>query len=245
MLRSIHAILTLLGREIRAYFVSPLAYIILSFFLALSGFFFCLNLGYTLEATLRPVLSPIAFLSMMMVPLLSMRLIAEEKRTGTLELLLTAPVTTFDVVVAKFLGALLFYMFLISPTLLYIGIFWKYGGNWPFYPTLTFYLGLFLLASAYLSLGIFVSSLTSNQIVASFVTFVVLLLIYLLFLVEQYLPAYSLSKVASYCSWFNHLDSFQKGILDSRDLIYFFSITLFFLFLTVVTLEWKRERSPA
>jgi len=237
-------IITLLNRELTAYYFSPLAYIIIAFFLAMSGFFFYLNVAQTMQASLRPVLGPIAFITMMIAPLLSMRLLAEERKSGTLEVLLTAPVTSTEVVVAKFLGALFFYVTLLLPTVSYLVIFWWYGGDWSLFPTLTFYLGLTFLAASYLSVGILVSSLTNNQVVAAFVTFVVLFIIYLLFLFDQFLPGTRTGEIANYFSWFSHLASFEKGILDTKDIFFFLTNTTFFLFLTVLVLDFKRDQSP-
>lgn len=236
-------IFTLMGKEFRSYYFSPIAYIIIAFFLAMCGFFFYINLQETRQATLRYVLSPVAFLTMMIVPLISMRLIAEERKSGTIENLFTAPITTSQVVIAKFLGALVFYTSLLLPTLGYLVLFEVYHGNWPLFPTLTFYLGLLLLASSYLAIGILISSLTDNQIVAAFATFILLLILYLLFLVDRYAPTTTIAQIAQYTSFLSHLSSFEKGVLDTKDFLYHLLNTTFFLFLTIQILEVRRTHS--
>ncbi len=233
----------LFWRELKSYFLSPMAYILSSIFLLVTGFIFSISIETTGEATLRHVLGPLAFLTLMMIPMISMRLIAEERRMGTLEVLLTSPVHTLQVIWAKFLGGWFFFLTLLLPTGAYLLLFEYYQASWDGAETLTFYLGLALLGGAYLSIGLFISGCTENQIVAAFVTFFILLLIYLLNWVDIYLPQTSFSRICAYLSWNSHLNSFKKGILDSQDSIYFLAIIVYFNMLAAWYLDWKRESS--
>ncbi|MEW6026383.1 MAG: ABC transporter permease, partial [Planctomycetota bacterium] len=169
-------ILTLTRRELAAYFLSPLAYVIMTAFLFFCGYFFWSYLRWTSDATaLRYVLELIGFTSLIISPMVTMRLIAEEKKSGTMETLMTAPVTETEVVVAKYISALVFFIALIAPTLAYV-ILLNVWGNPEMGAILSGYVGLASLTAVFLSIGLFVSSLTSNQIVAVIITFIILLI---------------------------------------------------------------------
>ena len=234
-------ILALLKLELYRYFVSPISYTLLALFLLISGFLFSFHIEQTLEANLRFVLLPLGFFAMMFTPLISMGSFAEEHRLGTVELLLTAPVYVGEIVLAKFFAAWVFYLFLLFPTLSYLGIFLYYGAFFPLASTFTFYLGLSLQAAYFLSLGIWISSCTKSQVLSAFFTFSCLLGIYLLYWLYQYLPSSFWTRFLGYFSWQYHFESFEKGILSSRNIGYFLLNTLFFLFLTYWSLKWKQE----
>lgn len=230
----------LVKREFISYFFSPTAYIILTVFLAISGFFFSNILVLSQEATMRYLLSNIAVILLFISPIITMRLLSEEKKSGTIESLMTDPVTDTDVVLGKFLGAVGFYIILLIPTLAYV-IVLKIVGKPDFGPIITGYLGLILLGSVFLSIGIFASSLCKNQIIAAVVSFVVLLFMWIIGFASETSNT-AVAKITSYISIFEHFDTFRRGIIDTRDLIYYISTCSLFLFLTVKAVEsrkWK------
>jgi len=164
-------------REFTGFFYTPVAYIVMGLFLLASGYIFSWALGVTREANMRYALGFINFFLLFLTPLITMRLLAEEKRSGTIEVLRTAPVTDLEVVLSKFLGALGFYLVLLAPTLSYVGIFVIFDASPDWGVIISSYLGLALLGCAFLSIGLWASSLTKNQIVAALITFVILLLL--------------------------------------------------------------------
>ena len=227
-------------REFSSYFFSPIAYIVLAVFLIISGYFFSVILNFSQEATLRYALGNISIILLFLSPLISMRLLAEEKRSGTMETLMTDPVTDGEVVLGKFLASFCFYLTLLLPTLLYALIL-KVIGNPDPGPIFTGYLGLVLMGSVFLAVGLLASSFTDNQMIAAVVSFVTLLL----FWVIDWSAGGSsttLAKVLSYLGIFRHFDSFSKGIIDTRDIIYYLSTTALFLSLTVRVVEARRWR---
>lgn len=244
---------TIARRELSAYFFSPIAYVVGMLFLAAAGFFFHVILVETQEATLRHTLGTLNFIMIFVAPVLTMRLLAEEKRAGTLETLMTAPVTDWEVVLGKYLACVGFYLMLLLPTLVYVLILGKLGS--PDYRQIaTGYLGLILLGSLFLSFGMIASALTTNQIVAALLSFVPLLILWVVYWVvpepERYMAASSASErilkvvfgALRYVGVSGHLEGFFKGLVDTRDLIYFVSLSGFFLFLTVRIMEsrkWK------
>jgi len=237
-------------REFTAYFYSPMAYIIATFYLVFSGLSFYILLKDLRDANvMRNLTTFLGFIHTIFIPMVSMRLLAEERKSGTLEMLVTAPVTDAEIAISKFLGAGAFIMLMILPTLLYTWVITRVGGRPDFGLVYASYVGLLLLSAAYLSIGLFVSSLTSNQIVAAILTFVVLFTLY--FLIGFFsasgdsLPFHdkiNWPDVISYVHFGTHLDSFAKGLVDTRDVLYFLSITGVGLFLTVKSLESRRWR---
>lgn len=246
-------------KEMRSYFVSPVAYLLLLMFALLFGWFFWNMVGdfayYTVmsrergemypmninEQIIRPLLSNITVIGLFFIPLITMRLFAEEKRNGTIELWATSPVRDGDVILGKWLAAMSLYgcMLLVS-ALNFIYLF-KYGNpDWK--PVLINYLGLFLQAAALLAIGTFISTLTKNQIIAGAATFGVCLLFFVLGWVSSYNYA-TWAQVCSYLSINTHMESFARGVIDSKDAIYYVSFTFFGLFLTARSLESLRWRS--
>lgn len=232
--------LTIARKELSTYFVSPVAYVVTAAFLVLMGYFFSLILFYTREASMRGLFFNMAIILLLVSPALTMRLLAEEQRMGTIELLLTAPVRDWEVVLGKFLAGVAFFLTMLVLTGFYPLILLRFG-NPDLGPILGGYLGIFLLGSAFMAVGVFASSLTQNQIVAAIVGFGLLLILWLSDAagglvggpVGDFLNALSLA---------NHFDDFTKGIVDSVHLIYYLSVIVAFLFLATRMLETRRWR---
>ncbi len=246
-------------KELRSYFVSPVAYLLLAMFAVIFGFFFWNILGFFVregteammrgqmfpmnlnERVVRPLLQNISVVGLFLIPLITMRLFAEEKRTGTIELLATSPVTDMQVILGKWTAAMIMYggMLLLS-AVNFVFVF-RYGHpDWK--PLAIGYLGLLLQAGALLALGTFISTLTKNQIIAGAVTFAVSLLLYILEWVTSFETA-TWVHVVSYMSIITHFESFSKGLLDSKDAIFYVTLTFLGLFLTSRSMESLRWRS--
>src|SRR5688500_11912382 len=198
-------ILTIAGKELRSYFVSPVAYVIVAFWLVATGFFFWFSVNSN-DASLRNVFGVIIVLLLLITPALTMRLLAEETRTGTLELLLTSPVQDWAVVLGKFLGALGLYATMTGLTLFFPILLNLMGGNPDWGPIWSGYVGLILMGAAFLSVGLFASAMTSNQMVSAMIAFVILLI---LFIMSQ--VAMNLSEgAADFLSKLSLADRFQS-----------------------------------
>jgi ABC-2 type transport system permease protein len=170
-----------------------------------------------------------------------MRLVAEEKRSGTYEMLMTAPVTEFEVAMSKYIAAVSFYLFMLAPTLLYIYILARHGR--PDYGTVTSgYVGVIMLACVYLAIGLLVSSLTNSQMVAGAVTLVILLLMWVIGWAGENARSDVVREVFAYLSFSRHLEAFGKGLIDTRDVVYYASVIFMCLFGTVRSLESRRWR---
>jgi ABC-2 type transport system permease protein len=246
-------------KELGSYFVSPVAYILLIMFGLIFGYFFWNALGAFVfesiqsqmsgqsfpmnlnEWIIRPLLSNLAVINLFFIPLITMRLFAEEKRTGTIELLATSPVRDIEIILGKWLASLVLYACLLLFTAINFAFLFKYGNpDWK--PLLVGYLGIFLLAGGLLAIGTFISSLTKNQIIAGAVTFGVCLLLYVFGWVSGYETA-TWARVLSYMSVATHIESFQKGVLDSKDAIFFVTMIFLGLFFTARSMESLRWRS--
>jgi ABC-2 type transport system permease protein len=174
------------------------------------------------------------------VPLITMRTYSEEKRSGTIELLMTSPITDYQIVIGKFLGALSLYAAMLGITLIHIGVLFAYGSpEWK--PVLTGYLGLLLLGGCFVSVGLFFSSLTRNQIVAGMFTFAVLLLLWVIDWVGGFAGP-SLEKLTSYLSLTGHVEDFLRGVIDTQHVVYYLSFITFGLFLTAKAVDSERWR---
>jgi ABC-2 type transport system permease protein len=233
-------VLTLFRREINASFFSPMAYIAATFFLFISGIYFYNILVLSREVTLRYTLESVSFFLMSVTPLVTMRLFAEEKKSGTMEVLMTAPVSDLQVVLGKFLGAMGFLLAMLAPTGVYVFAL-SLVGDPDYGAIISAYVGMLLMGGLFASIGLFVSSLTSNQIVAAIVTFISLISLW----IAGYLSLqtrWPLSAFLDYMGAAGHLDSFLKGVIDTRDVIYYLSLTAYFLFLSVRSLETRRWR---
>src|SRR5437868_1081480 len=211
------------GKEVRSYFVSPVAYVIVAFWLVATGFFFYVNVTLGQDASLRNVFGVVIILLLLISPALTMRLLAEESRTGTLELLLTAPVKDWAVVLGKFLGALGLYAVMITLTLFYPLLLVLYKGNPDWGPIWSGYLGLLLVGMLFLSVGLFASALPSNQMVSAVIAFVLLLLMFVISQLSQNVTA-GLGTLLTKISVGERFDPFQRGIVDLRDILFFVSV---------------------
>ena len=225
-------------KEFKSYLSSPMAYIIIAIFLALSGFFFGSSPATYNETSLSGFLQNGSLLLLLLAALLTMRLLAEERKLGTIELLLTAPVRDSEIITGKFIGSLGIIVVMLLLTL-YFPIMLTAFGDPDIGPMATGYLGLFLLGGAALAVGIFASSLTSNQIVAAVVAGGILFFLWFLGSAASYLPP-SLEEVIYYFSLSHYFPDFMRGIIDTRSIVYYISITVLFLFLAVRSLENSR-----
>jgi ABC-2 type transport system permease protein len=244
-------------KEMRLYFTSPVAYVILAIFLIIAGYFFysifafftmasmqaAMNpqMGRDLTVTdsvMRPLFSNISVILLLLIPLVTMRLFAEERRSGTIELLLTYPVRDGAVLVGKYLAALAMYAIMLVFTLLYPALLFYFARvEWG--PLVTGYLGLLLMGATFLSVGIFASSLTENQIVASLITFGTLLIFWVIGWSAESVGGVW-GRVLSDLSILEHYDTFSKGVLDTKDIVFYVNFTLLGLFLTLRSLEARR-----
>jgi ABC-2 type transport system permease protein len=233
-------VLVLTKRELKAYFASPVAYIIMTLFLILAGWFFSSGLFLADSADLRPLFSGMRMILLFFVPAISMRLLAEEKRLGTIEVLSTMPLKDWQLVVGKYLPSYILIAVTILLTL--ISYFTLTAlGNPDLGVSLGGYIGTLLLASSYLSIGLFTSSLTRNQIVAFITAFVIIFALFLLDKITIFMPSF-MATFLEFLSTDFHYNNIQRGVIDTRDLIYFLSLTFFFLYLTVKSLETRKYR---
>lgn len=246
-------------KELGSYFASPIAYILLTMFGVIVGFFFWNALGYFViesmemrmrgqmfpmnlnEQIIRPLLSNVSVIGLFFIPLITMRLFAEEKRNGTIELLATSPVRDLEVIVGKWLAALILYGCLLLFTAVNFAFLFHYGNpDWK--PLLTGYLGLLLQAGALLAIGTFLSTLTKNQIIAGALTFGVCLLLWVLEWVSGYENALW-AQVLSYMSVITHFETFGRGVIALKDALFYLTVIFLGLFFTARSLESLRWRS--
>jgi ABC-2 type transport system permease protein len=236
----VHQILVLAKKEFKSYFDSPVAYVVIALFLLIAGWQFSTSLFLSNTADLRTLFSMQRFILLFFVPALSMRLISEEKRLGTIELLMTLPIKDWQLVLGKFLAAYLLVVITILLTLIhYITI--SILGQPDLGAAVGGYLGIILIVGVYLSIGIFTSSLTQNQIVAFIVSFVIIFTLFILRSVIMFFPGF-IASILEYLSIDYHFNNIARGVIDSRDIIYYLSMMFLFLFLTVQSLEsrkWK------
>ncbi len=227
-------------KELRAYFTTPVAYVVIAAFLALMGFFFWLIVSYTREASLRGVFANMAVTMVFIAPALTMRLLAEEQRSGTIELLLTLPVRDWQVVLGKFLASMTVFALMLGLTL-YYPLLMLWLGNPDRGPIVSGYVGLFLLGGSCLSIGLFASSLSRNQVVAALVGFGAMLILWLID-VAGGLFGSPVSDVVVYMSMSQHYFDFVKGIISTKDVAFYLGLTSAFLFLSVQVLQLRRWR---
>jgi ABC-2 type transport system permease protein len=251
--------LAVFKKEMRLFFGSPIAYVVFTFFLLISGWFFsqiflyysdlsmrsfmqpgmAQSLNIT-ESVMRPLFTNMSVVLLFFMPMLTMRLFAEEKKAGTMELLLTYPVRDGEVLAGKFLAAGALYVILLGLTLVYPGLI-AYFTRVEWGPILTGYLGLVLTGATFLAVGVLISSLTENQIVAGFGTFGVLLGLWIIGWGAEFAGG-TLRAVLQYLSITEHMDTFSRGLIDTKDLVYYGSAIALALFLTLRSLDSKRWR---
>jgi len=226
---------TIAFKEFKSYLLSPMAYVITGIFLVLTGFFFSVSPATYFETSIRGFLEIGGILLLLLAAVLTMRLLAEEKKMGTLELLLTAPVRDSEVVLGKFLGSLGIFVVMLVLTFYYpLILFWF--GDPDFGPIASGYLGLFLLGCTSLAVGLFASSLTTNQIVAAVVSGGILGALWFVGLAATLVPE-ALGEVVGYLSLSYYFPDFMRGIVDTRGIVYYLSVTALFLFLAIRSLE--------
>ncbi len=234
--------LTLACKELSGLFYSPMAYVIGALFLLASGLWFFHKIFIPgQEASLRPLFEAMAYIMVFAVPVLTMRLISDELRSGTVETLMTAPVTDTQVILGKFLGVLVFYLVLLVLT----GVFWALiavFGQADAGVAAMGYLGMVLLGATFLAVGIFTSSLTRYQLLAAIVGIAILAVFGILMRVMVAHTPQPWSHLAARLNVMSYFEDFSRGVFDTRGLIYFLSITALFLFLSVKTLESRQWR---
>jgi ABC-2 type transport system permease protein len=251
--------MTICRKELNSYFRSPIAYGVMAFFGLISGYFFYVAIVFFVQASIqsamqgggqpmsvneqviRPIFSNISVIGLFLIPMITMRLFAEEKRTGTIELLVTSPIRDLEIIMGKWLAAMTLYAVMLGVSLLSMATLFVYGKpDWR--PMAVGYLGLLLQGGCLLAIGTFISTCTKNQIVAGVAGFSVCLLLWVLDWMSSFQDSVS-AKAISYLSVLQHFDSFSKGVLDSKDIIYYISAIFIGLFLTARSLESLRWRA--
>ena len=250
-------VIAIAQRELKAYFDSPIAYVMIGFFALLFGYFFYAALFFFEQQSAQvgmnpsqalnvnqmligPTLMNTTVLMLFVFPLITMRTYSEEKRSGTIELLLTSPVTDVEIILGKFLGAMLLYASMLAVTVIHLAVLFAFGDpEWK--PLVTGYLGLLLMGGSFLSLGLFISSLTKNQIVAGIATFGVFLLLWVINWLSSAVGP-TTQPILQYLSLTEHFDDFAKGVIDTKHVIYYLSFISFGLFLTAKSVDSERWR---
>jgi ABC-2 type transport system permease protein len=246
-------------KELRSYFASPIAYSIMALYSVIFGFFFYSAVKYFQqmafrsqmsgqsfpmninEMIVRPVLMNVSVIGLFLIPMISMRLFAEEKRSGTIELLMTSPIRDIELILGKWLAALALYASILVVSALNLTFLFTYGKpDWK--PIAIGYLGLLLQGGCLLAIGTFISTLTKNQIIAGVAGFCVSLLLWVLEWTSAFESSVS-SRVLAYLSVVTHFEPFSKGVLDSKDVVFFLSAIFLGLFLTARSTESLRWRS--
>ncbi len=251
-------ILAIAQKELKSYFASPIAYIVIGMFAVMFGFFFysllvffdrqsmqmagmggpqAVNIN---DQLIRPVFLNTTVINLFLLPMITMRTYSEEKRSGTIELLLTSPLTDFQIIMGKFLGAMGLYAAMLAVTLVHIGTLFAFGSP-EVWPIVTAYLGLLLMGGCFISLGLLISSLTKNQIVAGTITFAVFLMLWVINWLASFTGP-TTQTVLNYMSITDHLSDFTMGVLDTKHLVYYVSFIAFGLFLTARSVDTERWR---
>jgi ABC-2 type transport system permease protein len=251
-------ILAISNKELRSYFASPIAYAVVGLFALVFGFMFYAFLRFFAQQSMsmnpamggspnvnqmmiRPLIMQISVIMLFVLPMVTMRTYSEEKRSGTIELLLTSPVTDLQIILGKFFGALSLFAMMLIVTLPSLAIlFWFGNPDWK--PIATGYLGLLLLGSSLIAFGLFISSTTKNQIVAGVLTFALFLMLLLVAWMRDFATGPIASVVVGALSVFEHFDDFSKGVLDTKHIVYYLSLITFGLFLTARSVDSERWR---
>ena len=251
-------ILAIADKELRGYFASPIAYIVIGLFALTYGYFFyalmlyfdrqsmqMMSMGGGASANVNEQLISPAFQNTMvvflfMLPMVTMRTYSEEKRSGTIELLLTAPLTDFQIIMGKFLGAMALFASMLAITLIHVGVLFAIG-NPEWKPIATAYVGMLLMGGCFISVGLLISSMTRNQIVAGMVTFVVFLMLWVINWIATFMGP-TTSAILNYLSFTDHLTDFMRGVIDTKHVVYYVSFIAFGLFLTARSVDSERWR---
>ncbi len=251
--------LTIARKELNSYFRSPIAYGVMAFFALISGYFFFVAVEFFVrrgmesammgqsapmdmgDYIIRPLFSNISVIGLFLIPMITMRLFAEEKRTGTIELLLTSPINDLEIILGKWLGAMVLYVAMLAISALSLSVLFIYGHpDWK--PILVGYLGLVLQGGSLLALGAFISNCTKNQIVAGVAGFATMLLLWVLDWASSFGTSV-VDKVVSYLSVLQHFDTFSRGVIDLKDIVFYLSVIFVGLFLTARSMESLRWRA--
>jgi ABC-2 type transport system permease protein len=252
-------VLLICNKELKGYFASPIAYLLMAFFGLIFGFGFYTATRdvarFSFQAQMmgqqqpmsvndqiiRPLLGFASTIALFLIPMITMRLFAEEKRTGTIELLLTSPIKDLEIILGKWLGSLLLYLCVLGMSMINVALLFAWGKpDWK--PVLVAYLGLILQGACLLAIGAFISTTTRNQIIAGGVTFFVCLMLWLLSWFTAF-DSSATSSVISYISIVTHFENFGKGVLSTKDVVFYLSMIFFALFLTARSMESLRWRS--
>ncbi|GAB4365491.1 MAG: hypothetical protein Kow0042_04730 [Calditrichia bacterium] len=251
-------------KEIKHFFYSPIAYIVVAAFAVITGIFFYLYLSSFVEAAfmdmirsqqfrtppqkfnvnlqlIRPYFWNLALISLFVLPLVTMRLYSEEKKAGTVELLYTAPLSSLNIVLGKFFAGVVFYLIMLIPTMIIQSLLFIYGDP-EFLPVLSGYLGLLLLGSAFIAGGLFISSLTENQIIAAIGGFGLSLLLWVIGWAANF-SGPGLADILNYLSIINHFEDFAQGVIDSRHVFYYLLFSAFGLYITLKSVESVKWRA--
>ncbi len=255
---SLRNVLAIADKELRSYFASPIAYIIIGLFALLFGVFFNVYLTMFVQRSMgmsqfggggptninqdmiRGVLMNAAVIILFVMPMITMRTYSEEKRSGTIELLLTSPLSDAQIILGKFFGAMGLYAAMLGVTLLYMLILFWYG-NPEWKPIAAGYLGLLLMGACFVSMGLLVSSLTKNQIVAGVATFALFLMLWVINWIGE-TAGPTTRGIVNYLSITEHFDDFARGVIDTKHLVYYLSFITFGLFLTAKSVDSERWR---
>jgi ABC-2 type transport system permease protein len=240
MSTALHNVWPIFKRELRGYFDSPVAYVVITAFLLVTGWFFTTNFFVVAQADLRVIFSIIPFIFLFFTPAITMRLISEERKGGTMELLVTMPINDSAIIIGKYLAALALLVASILPTIVYL-ITVSFLGDVDPGPAIGGYLGLILMGAAYLAIGTFGSSLTDSQVIAFIVSFFLTFLFFLMDKVLFLLPTWMVSFV-EYLSIESHFQNISRGVVDTRDLIYYASlivVALYFAARSLASRRWK------
>ena len=235
-----NAALTIAKREIRTYFNSPIAYIVVTVFMLLAGYLFFGSLFIEQQAELRSYFNLMPLLLSFIVPAMAMRLIAEEKGSGSLEMLITMPVRDWQVIVGKFLGGMTLLATLVGLTIFY-AVTVALGGPLDRGPAIGGYLGVLLMGGAYMAIGVMASTFSRNQIVAFIIAFAISFALFLFYRLVQFVPE-PLQPLLAYLSIESHFEAISRGVSDSRDVVYYLSVMVVSLVIATVSLEsrkWK------
>jgi ABC-2 type transport system permease protein len=250
-------VIAIARKELRSYFTSPIGAVMIGFFALIYGYFFYALLEYFQRSAMqmglgqapvdlndqmiRPLFGNVSVILLFALPLITMRTYAEEKRSGTIELLLTSPLTDLQIVLGKFLGAMGLIAAMLAITLPHMAVlFWYADPQWK--PLVTTYLGFFLMAACFVAVGLFVSSITRNQIIAGMATFAVFLLLWVIDWMAEFSSG-NVREVIEYLSITRHFDDFSKGVLDTTHIVYYLSVIIFGLVLTIRSVEMERGRA--
>ena len=252
-------VIVIFKKELKSYFASPIAYLLLGIFAVIFGFFFYSAVRFFIlqgmqmqmmgrgmpmdvnEYVIRPLLTNASVIGLFLSPMITMRLYAEEKRSGTIELLMTSPVRDLEIVLGKWFAALVLYASILGVSGINIAVLYAFGRP-DLKPILVGFLGLLLQGGCLLAIGIFISTLTKNQIIAGGATFAVCLMLWVLDWVSAYDQS-AWAKVISYLSVVTHFEPFSKGVIDTKDIIFYLSMIFFGLFLTTRSVESLRWRA--